>query len=1394
MEKTEQTIKIIEKNVVSSASLSIEERKIFFEELAEKYPHMHANYFRDFAEMQNRGIERSNEQILPTINELLIKKINSVGTKYGIPYLLTPLINDFAINKFIAKKKRAYSNLSKKSSKNASIITKTSDMFIKTNMSTNAAFNNAAIVRGMGDESAINIQGGSLPFKKKHHIGMDKTDDRIMSGMKMKFDKNTLCLTIERNFFTVARDQELGVKGFLFLPVSAKMHISDYINDNIIFIFAEKSEEQFYERYFSEISNNGLIDVNMMLMRNYPRKLLDLKASPILANIDEPEKIVATEKRNFDTNLKAVSAYYIDLLQVLRSGFADSVLYRDIFLKISSQPRSKMVVMQAKPTLPSMLTWSNSMLMKTLQSTLNITIGNTRSAIFADLKTFNLEAIIYYADVLGEGFLSSPIVSDMINREKIRHTYNKFISYVEYKRDVERAKMLMLMSAIDEKLGVARGDKIRALLRASTHKSPMGLLTAAEQTQIKIELKKRAEYTDAVVKNHCKHVDAYRSLRNSARITDIAQNLTQLMSFSGDTKLAAPLAVVARVDNSSAASAEPDAVANTTSTWYANMSKLSTNSLIACGNCKFNLICPHEYILISADVVRAPHQQIRELMNKYIDEHALGGRFYCKICGELIRVVSMDFEGFDQDRVGTEMHDDLRKELYSEVMIALPHFKMSAMINVQHLVNTIISTCYPILREIDIHLQRSKTNSVDDVKNKRRLFACIYVFVFFAHLMIDKTRLRSVEIKFRRPNLQSDTAPNIMKSIATIIISVRNPVINQIEGINNDFIKNKIIDAYNLLKKSAKISEETSEVSKEDPLLWIKYDPIFKYIRIMTSGENWKKLAKYDVDIATTVLKLPHSAKNVTSRNVIFGSAPKVTAAGSLPTIMSGNQLFKYTDDVFTFVKQYVVGNGSRNFLDACEYIRTHSYNNMLAFMSQFRAGKYNNIEVSNIDKTTEENQRTLIRNEHNFTKIRSIRALRPYYLIPYTRTARYQKRKISLFTIYDKNGKKHVWKNTPNGVTCTDCGVARSTVISDFTHDEKIAEKLRNVNLVTIFRNFYKNRCPESHGTHEYDIGGSAGMSVCKKCALHNETAWLNGAQFDAYFLKYITRFQQDRKETLQMKFNVKTSTVAKKEVRMPQINHNTISVFCAKYGIALGALTNIGIAESNTLKGVTSGVEIPIVKTQAEMEKMTSRDMRAYRMGNAIHMFIIWYNQLRYHHLIIKQDPAIVAIVTSSGFPAHRLVELSKLLPDLSLAEYNEVREHLLRDVSDWQKIVDYSAYTIVTMCNRVIEAGAQDTALANLADAFVKFYLKKIMHRESMLMKHGPIDWKQLRKNRGKDYDPNFDPDYDPDAVNDEDNESGSDDDDVANNPMQNNFDVDDDDILEENEQNVDEGVDD
>lgn len=330
---------------------------------------------------------------------------------------------------------------------------------------------------------------------------------------------------------------------------------------------------------------------------------------------------------------------------------------------------------------------------------------------------------------------------------------------------------------------------------------------------VEVEFQRVEKYSDALSKNNCPHLPIENEMRMAIDNTVRLQKYNEIKKFIPEKER--------------------------------NISTGIPQTMITCNNCKFPLICPHVRDLNELEKSRKTDDEIRAFINKYADV-PIDSQFYCKICGEPISDDS-SLEGtvaFAEGQVEDYHYadDELRDFIWQEASNLVRNFTETSGVQTNKFTNkfigTVVSSVYEFIFAIEKKLIKSKTSSIDEIRNKKKLFTVIYVMALLVKIVNENSsRLRFVANK-RNSNDAKTKISGVFEKIPVgkllgmalnIIVSSQNILITKVEGMSNTVVQNSLLKAFKvidtLLGKTV-----VPQIKDEEIITTLLLDPLYRYI------------------------------------------------------------------------------------------------------------------------------------------------------------------------------------------------------------------------------------------------------------------------------------------------------------------------------------------------------------------------------------------------------------------------------------------------------------------------------------------------------------------------------------------------------------------------------------
>jgi len=383
-------------------------------------------------------------------------------------------------------------------------------------------------------------------------------------------------------------------------------------------------------------------------------------------------------------------------------------------------------------------------------------------------------------------------------------------------------------------------DKFQELYAAPAHmydykrmtqKTPIMSLVPKNIKEILIvEYKRFEKYTDILFKNNCPHLEIEHKMRTSDNKSFKAKQWEELKKFVPEKER--------------------------------SLSKGIPQDMINCNNCKLPLVCPHIRDLNELEKSRKTDEEIRQFINKYAGNVPISGHFYCKICGEPIADSTEDEGiisfGINQPEDYHYADDELRDFIWQIASNIVRNFTEFKGLQTQKYINkftgTVVSNIYEFVFAIEKKLIKSKTSSLEEINNKKKLFTSIYVISMLVKIISENpSRLRFIPGKSGNKNAGTFNKVPIGKLLGmayNIIIGTQNVLITKIEGMTNAIVQNALLKSYKVIN-SLLGKSSIPQVNKEEIITTLLLDPLYMYIisahrRIKVSEYSRKDSAKFE--------------------------------------------------------------------------------------------------------------------------------------------------------------------------------------------------------------------------------------------------------------------------------------------------------------------------------------------------------------------------------------------------------------------------------------------------------------------------------------------------------------------------------------------------------------------
>jgi hypothetical protein len=727
-------------------------------------------------------------------------------------------------------------------------------------------------------------------------------------------------------------------------------------------------------------------------------------------------------------------------------------------------------------------------------------------------------------------------------------------------------------------------------------------------------------------------------------------------------------------------------------------------------------------------------------------------------------------DAFD-DNINTSdmvvMDEELRTFLWSEVAALMKTLRFTNVVNTSQLITAVRDAIYPFMYDVEKQIMRSKTNSAAEIKAKKRLYATIYGYAYLIRLILSN---KTIGFKSFEPTGKNPLVDCIRHAIG-LIMSLRNVVIQTIPGMNQDVVKNSLVEAYkSMTALGSQIITHTEAPEELESL--ISLDPAYKFIYLINNVFSGK-LSRKKSDMADKISTYVGSP--------VFD---KIKIPNMKALQLAKSKIYSRVD-----YRDYFYESLRKSYLQFVHMINSRVYTNAVYKESGVKTSNKDPQAIAEPITHDEFKQQwdkwlNLSAEEEAAIKRRGAAFVKVFGTQSRESSRMWWYRGPALSRIYDEDGNPHRFsiavmksgKEMTNAEAgsliasgkrpdwdivdfkCAVCKTLKSK-LSELS-EEKIKESLdSNVNLDNFIR-FYEQRCPKG-GVHELDGG------KCTKCGLDST------GSAKEYYKQWRKTYIKDKAEHTS---GVELPEAAKLEAAKNDFggysaNVGIITTFAERLGINQRFLSALGAIERVEYTDVANGKYIPY-------EPEDKFETRGFLLTSFIRTLLTEYNQLRYYYRLARPPQALTQLLEDSRVPHQSYPNLATLMPAVGAGVFQDIDEFRMQ-----RRPRDMPGYCLERLCaiaSAILEI--PDKATMVLREAFVKAEFEKFLRGDELWTKAGYFNWSILYGDKTSD---KADSNYTDEGGEEGDAADGDDDDDAA--PMANGFDVDEENLDPEDSSN-------
>ena len=719
-------------------------------------------------------------------------------------------------------------------------------------------------------------------------------------------------------------------------------------------------------------------------------------------------------------------------------------------------------------------------------------------------------------------------------------------------------------------------------------------------------------------------------------------------------------------------------------------------------------ICPH-YIDLLKQTLKAKKNALGQydtssilerIVQNWAERAPVNFKYYCSRCGELLMTEDLeDFNVFGNQTIitSTSDKDPLWFYILAEVSQVVRRVRFTHPPDAKVLVRTVSKTIEPEINNIQTELQKSKTKSLEDIRQLIIIYISAFTFALLSKMIIENPKAAQWNIQIQTPLAAQGAGTNVAAGRA---------ITKQADAI-------KVLSiAYNLL-----IDSNQNRINK------IKDFSIEHIKPILLRGYEWARNAKYfrpDEDKMETGLEWTTQLVNDPWYNAVYDMASihnKDLKFTDFKTVLGATDPLGALGSNVPFEKAFrpEKNNDSRtlSYLLALEYVDSGIFREFAVPRSPL---------LINWDKKWEpiqqlEDKAELERIEYRLWPKKQLynnaKGQVPYFKpldislvkCPDGRKHDFSLKRATLIMDFGSKGLKKMRLDdllkTPQTAklvdyACANCGMHKNA------KPKKIQDELERTLDRQNFYVYYENRCPLGD-LHDFphDKSGFVGSLPCKRCKFSRD--WLI-SQPTEYYNQYKSK-RTTREEKIQVINMSRDGWKFDGKREKWSVTLTSIYQIAKESGIHSNLWINLGLTEHRNFALLKLGK----INPQSTIEESESA-ARLVKLKNYVHWVNRQYLMVKNHHRIalpmglktlLEEDQQVINLHQS----------LSQNMP-IILKDF-DTRLEQFRGQS--AKVL--CNFALHTLCNMLLQIRSLDK-IKRLARSLFDYLVKQIMLSDKMM----------------------------------------------------------------------------
>ena len=776
---------------------------------------------------------------------------------------------------------------------------------------------------------------------------------------------------------------------------------------------------------------------------------------------------------------------------------------------------------------------------------------------------------------------------------------------------------------------------------------------------------------------------------------------------------------------------------------------VKTDEFIKCNNCNYNLICPHLYDKFNMEVLNLSLEKQLDKLSTYILKIQNNtNSYFCKICSGLIVENYENEKDVEIRNKYGNFNIELRTTIWSISIKILKNFKFSSLINEKQFASSIVDFIYPLIVDVEqtINSNRKRKKSValyesDNIDSRLYIYIVIYLYSYMIKLIQSSQNNKSLSINLGDIKPNSKLIVYVERILKQIIIDYA-IILSKIEDINLEFLKELIIDAYNILNKGY-VTEVTNSKPEEELIIQINLDPTLNYSTIIAKivGD-----LKNNIHLSSeTALYEFQYIIGFTIDDFIKNNQENIKNPEILKILMSKGDIYSHKNpliNIYKFLYEPSDKKIGKDILNIMNDLNSHLDSDLLSYAMLFTSYRLfaKNIKSVNNNAKLEEH----LNEVKKFKELENILLKRDELILErvhfMTETSQFKNVETKITEVFDENGIKHIWNKKSTfyyqiedkvieikgeqlteyklknkhkmillDVSCINCKKKKSELYKLSLEKTKNSIDLKyKLNSLFIF---FEIRCP-LNDLHEWD------NKICKKCKLKFELITdvnkITNKEAIDYYETYINVFDKEKKEIVYYNFDKYKKQELQKFVF--QTNYSNIVDAAELVSVPIKLIESIGNMEGREYDDVISGkdsYQLPILNS----------DNRIFILDSKIRSLLSKYNTLKNVNKLIIIPLFIAEYLSDINKTEYN--KIFKLLPVIEsdyLSSFSYFLEKL--DPSDLFLFLQQKLCEIILTIYRL-----EDNSVSwfnNLVKNFAKKELLNIIENQKLTLKPGIFNW--------------------------------------------------------------------